>query len=107
MSATHLQNKRIVVLYRAFLIVCGGTMRQFMEYSALAGTGWLSSNVLVIIAWSWLHSRKRRWMSDNGARFRLFKLHNGPTNLRVVSPHRLSGSVTKLGPVRMPVIRAS
>jgi hypothetical protein len=82
-------------------------MHQIMEYSAVVGAGWVSSNVLFVIAWSWLHSRKRRWMSDDGTRPSIFTVRSDTAYFSTVSPHYLSGSVTVLGPVDMPVNRAS
>jgi hypothetical protein len=74
-------------------------MHQIAEYSAVVGAGWLSSNVLFVIAWSWMHSPNRRWMSETSARPSIFKLHPDDTYLSAVRPHHLSGSVTLLGPV--------
>ena len=82
-------------------------MHHLMEYGALAGAGWLTSNVLFVITWCWLHSHKRRWMSDDGTRPSIFTVRSDTPYLSTVSPHYLSGSVTVLGPVDMPVNRAS
>jgi hypothetical protein len=49
-------------------------MHHIMEYSALAGAGWLSSNILFVITWCWLHSRKRRGMPDDSRTPSIFKL---------------------------------
>jgi hypothetical protein len=89
------------------LICFGGIMHQILHYSTLAGVGWLSSNVLFVIAWSWMHSRKRRWMSDDSARPSIFKSHSDSAYLDTVSPGYFSDSVTMLGPADMPVNRAS
>jgi hypothetical protein len=81
-------------------------MHQILHYSTLVGAGWLSSNVLFVIVWSWMHSHKRRWMSsDSEPGF--FKLHGDNTYLGTVSSGHLSDSVTMLGPLDMPVHRAS
>lgn len=52
-------------------------MHHIMEYSVLAGAGWLSSNIMFVITWCWLHSRKRRWMSGDRGKQSIFKLHGG------------------------------
>jgi hypothetical protein len=52
-------------------------MHHIMEYSALAGAGWLSSNILFVITWCWLHSRKRSWMSGGRPKPSIFKLVGG------------------------------
>jgi|HubBroStandDraft_5_1064220.scaffolds.fasta_scaffold992106_1 hypothetical protein len=82
-------------------------MHQIMHYSALVGASWLSSNVLFVIAWSWLHSRKRHWMSGDSERPSIFTVCSDDAYLGTRNSHYLSGSVTGLGPVGMPVNRAS
>jgi hypothetical protein len=47
-------------------------MHGVVEYGALAGAGWILSNVLFVVVWSWMHSRKRRWMDDPNARISCF-----------------------------------
>lgn len=81
-------------------------MHQILHFSALAGVSWLSSNVVFVITWSWLHSRKRRWMSDDNAEPRIFKLHSDGVYTSAVTPHQ-SGPITGLGRVGRPVTRAS
>jgi hypothetical protein len=82
-------------------------MHQILHYSALAGAGWISSNVVFVIGWCWMHSNNRHWMSEDGTKSSIFKLHNSSGNPGTVSPQHLSGSVTLLGSADMPVNRAS
>jgi hypothetical protein len=82
-------------------------MQQIMHYSAVVGASWLSSNVLFVIVWSWLHSRKRHWMSGDSERPSIFTAGNDGDYLNAANTHYLSSSVSSLGPVGMPVNRAS
>ena len=77
-------------------------MHQILHYSTLAGAGWLASNILFVIAWSWLHSRKRRWISDPDARPSIFHSNSDTSYLNPMTPQSLAG-----GPVGFSVNRAS
>ena len=74
-------------------------MHHIMEYSALVGTGWLFSNVLFVIGWSWLHSPNRRWVSEHGSKPSIFTVHAD-----YAYPNPVGAS---LGADEMPMNRAS
>ena len=71
-------------------------MHQVMEYSALAGAAWLSSNVLFVIVWSWTHSRRRRWMSEGSMKPSIFKMLSNDSYLRANQPRHATGPISLL-----------
>jgi hypothetical protein len=49
-------------------------MHWIFEYGAWVGSAWLTSNVLFIIVWCWLHSESRPWMSDEERKLGIFAI---------------------------------
>ena len=62
----------------------GGNMRSIIEYSALAVAGWLSFDVLFVIAWARFHSARRHSEEQLKATVIVFR------------PNRLTGDPSEL-----------
>jgi hypothetical protein len=71
-------------------------MRLIIEYSALAVAGWLSFNVLFVVAWARFHAARRRFEDQNKAPFIVFRRNDDGVRTEIAYSDRLTGDPFEL-----------
>jgi hypothetical protein len=71
-------------------------MRLIIEYSAVAAAGWLSLDVLFVIAWARFHSARRQFEGQVKATVIEFRPNDGGVRSEIAYYKQLTGDLFEL-----------
>jgi hypothetical protein len=71
-------------------------MRLIIEYIALGLAGWLSFNVLFVVAWARFHAARRRFEDQSKGPFIVFRRNDDGARSEVAYYDQLTGDPFKL-----------
>jgi hypothetical protein len=82
-------------------------MHKLFEYSAWVGSAWLTSNVMFVIVWCWLHSNDRPWMNDQERDLTVFAIPGNEVDQNDAMPFFPENLLGTLDPNALTLDKAS